>query len=177
MSTESDAYAKHQNLKLAAKDLGIPWQTLYVRLRKQGVSVTGNKSRYGGASDKLASHAESIFQGLVPCAKDMNLEKWQSKYDFTAGTQRVDVKASRKNRQSKRSEAMRWSFLFSKQAYECDFFCCFCLGEADKVEHVLLVPQDVVGAMQTMSVSCTSLSKWMDFEVKPHELAAFFDAL
>jgi len=177
MSTESDAYATHQNLKLAAKVLGMPWQTLYVKLKKQGVSVTGNKAMYGGPHDKLASHAESIFQGLVPCAQDKNHEKWQAKYDFMVGSQRVDVKASRKNRQSKRSEAMRWSFLFSKQTYECEFFCCFCLGEADKVDHILLVPQEIVGAMQTMSVSCKSVSKWMDFEVAPQDLAAFFDSL
>lgn len=54
MSIESDAYEKHKNLKLAAEELGIKWQYLYVILRKEGVAVCGDKSRYGSDKDRLA---------------------------------------------------------------------------------------------------------------------------
>lgn len=42
-----EAYEKHKNLKLAAIEVGMPWQMLYVHLRKLGVPVTGDKARYG----------------------------------------------------------------------------------------------------------------------------------
>ena len=176
MSIESECYGKHKNLKIAAQELGMKWQSLYVQLRKEGVPVTGDKSRYGRPSDQLAAKAEAIFQGLVPDALDKNAEKWQSKYDFLVnGRHRVDVKASNRNRQSQQSKAFRWSFLFTKQAYECDFFCCFCLAEdGESVSKILLIPHELVEGMQTMSVPCASKGKWGDFEIPSDEISKFF---
>ena len=62
---EVQAYAKHRNLKLAAGELGICWQTLYVRLKRAGVPVTGDKLRYGADRDRLGATCEAEFQRLV----------------------------------------------------------------------------------------------------------------
>lgn len=51
-----EAYRQHQNLKIAAQHVGIPWQTVYVHLRKAGEPVTGNKLKYGSETDRLAAH-------------------------------------------------------------------------------------------------------------------------
>ena len=179
MTIEAESYSKHKNLKLSATELGIPWQTLYVRLRNQGVAVTGDKARYGGPSDQLAVRAESIFKFLVPSALSKNDEQWQAKYDFLVhGIHRVDVKASRRNKQSKKSKALRWSFLFSQQSYECDFFCCFCLTEdGESVEKILLIPHELADGLQTMSVPCASRGKWGDFEIPSGELEDFFKSI
>lgn len=90
-----EAYQRHKNLKLAANELGIAWQTLYVHLRKAGVAVTGDKTRYGSDTDRLAAKAEDMFEALVPGAVNHNREQWQPKVDFTVGAVAVDVKASR----------------------------------------------------------------------------------
>ena len=179
MTIEADSYAKHKNLKIAATELGIPWQTLYVKLRRQGVAVTGDKARYGGPSDQLAVKAEALFKFLVPNAVSKNDEQWQAKFDFlVGGRNRVDVKASKRNKQSKRSKALRWSFLFSKQSYECDFFCCFCLTEdGEAVEKILLIPHEIAQGLQTMSVPCASRGKWGDYEIASGELADFFASI
>ncbi len=179
MTIEAESYAKHKNLKIAATELGIPWQTLYVRLRNQGVAVTGDKERYGSLSDQLAVKAEALFQKLVPFASNKNANQWQAKYDFlVGGSIRVDVKASKRKRQSKRSQAMRWSFLFARQSYECDFFCCFCLTEdGESVEKIILIPHEIAQGLQTMSVPCGSRGKWSDFEVASADLSEFFESI
>lgn len=89
------AYRKHQNLKIAAEQVGIPWQTVYVHLRKAGEPVTGDKCRYGSETDRLAARAEREFTRRVPFAEDQNKVKFQSKVDFLVGGYSVDVKAAR----------------------------------------------------------------------------------
>ena len=58
MNNIQSVYEKHKNLKLAANELGVKWQTLYVQLRNRGVPITGDKSRYGSDKDRLAARAE-----------------------------------------------------------------------------------------------------------------------
>src|SRR5690606_22461353 len=89
------AYREHQNLKVAAQHVGIPWQTVYVHLRKAGEPVSGNKLKYGSETDRLAARSERIFLDLVPFAEDQNTRQFQSKVDFRVGEFGVDVKASR----------------------------------------------------------------------------------
>ena len=72
MSKEIEAYRKHKNLKIAARELGMAWQALYVILRKAGEPVTGDKLRYGSDRDKLGALAEAEFKRLVPFAQDLN---------------------------------------------------------------------------------------------------------
>ena len=45
MTPEQIAYDKHKNLKLAASEIGLKWQTLYSRLKNQGVNIIGDKLR------------------------------------------------------------------------------------------------------------------------------------
>lgn len=174
MSDVAAAYQKHMNLKLAASELGIPWQTLYVKLRQLGVAVVGDKARYGSDRDRLAVMAEQEFQRLVPMATNANAINYQAKFDFTVGAIKVDVKASLPARGDQRFAATRWAFSIKKQTLICDFICCFCMNADKTVAKVLLVPKEFFAGLQSVSVPCAGRSKWLDYEVKPEELAPFF---
>ena len=90
-----ESYSRLKNLKLVGKEVGMPFQSVYLVLRKAGVSVTGDKSRYGSETDRLAAGAEREFMSLVPDAKNMNEVQFQSKIDFDVHGVTVDVKSSR----------------------------------------------------------------------------------
>lgn len=173
MSAEAEAYGRHKNLKLAASELGIGWQKLYTKLRSQGISVTGDKARHGRDSDKFAAAAERDFKRMVPRAVDANALRWQAKVDFDVDGISVDVKAAHPAMRQKPSKSLSWAFSVRRQAEVCDFFCCICYSASSEIEHVLLLPSEVLGDMQTLSVACAG-SKWMEFEVQPDELASFF---
>lgn len=179
MSIESDAYEKHKNLKLAAAELGINWGTLYARLRKQGVQVTGDKERHGSAADKLGRAGELLFKTLCPAAIDMNALRFQAPYDFVVHNHRVDVKVSSRNSFDKRNlDLKRWSFLVSHQIDRCDFLCCFCLADdGESITKVILTPSEIISGMQSISISCGGKSKWDEFIVPPGELETFFAEL
>jgi len=117
MQAVIEAYEKHKNLKLAANDVGLPWQTVYVHLKRAGVPVVG---------DKLRTMAETDFIKLVPFAIPTNTIRWQAKFDFQVASLKVDVKAAKPHRQSKRFDGMRWAFCMKKQTLSCDFIVCFC---------------------------------------------------
>jgi len=165
------------NLKLAANELGVAWQSLYVRLKKLGEPITGDKLRYGTDRDRLGALGESEFLRLVPFATNKNAGQYQSKYDFDVIDQKVDVKASRPRQLNKKFGAKSWSFSFKKQSLICDFICCFCMAEDRSIKHVLLVPSEFFKGLQTVSVSCEGNSKWLDYEIATDDLAAFFTAL
>lgn len=177
MSEEVLAYRKHMNLKLAAAELGVAWQSLYVRLKNLGEPIIGDKMRYGSDRDRLAAMAEEKFLQLVPFAIDQNKISWQSKVDFSVLGHLVDVKSARPRQLNKRFEALSWSFSFKKQSMVCDFVCCFCLDEEKAIEHVLLVPKEFFVGLQTVSVSRNGGSKWLDYAIPQQNLAGFFSAL
>lgn len=177
MNDEILAYRKHKNLKLAANELDMPWQTLYVHLKSYGEPVTGDKLRYGTDRDKLGALAEAKFHELVPFARDNNSHKFQSSYDFDVLGQKVDVKASMPRQLSKNYAAKSWSFSFKKQTFVCDFMCCFCFDENRQVEHVLLIPHEFFNGLQTISVSCSGFSKWLDYSVQGNDLPEFFQSI
>lgn len=176
-SAEELAYSKHMNLKLAAKELGICWQTLYSRLKTQGVNVVGDKLRYGADRDKLGVYGEQLFLQLVPFAKDKNLAKFQAKYDFDVLGYKVDVKAGKPRQLNKRFPQLAWSFSFKRQALICDFIVCFCLLEDKTIEKILLVPKEFFHGLQTVSVSMSGYSKWHDYSIEASELKSFFESL
>lgn len=177
MTPEAIAYAKHKNLKLAANDIGIKWQTLYARLKNQGVPITGDKLRYGTDRDKLSALAEAEFKRFVPSAISMNEIKWQYKYDFTVNNHKVDVKCSMPKKLSKKYQAQSWSFSFKKQTLICDFVCCFCMDHYKTTKNILLVPSEFFKGLQTVSVACSGNSKWLDYEIQGHELEDFFNSI
>jgi len=171
-------YRKHMNLKLAAEELGMVWQTLYVHLKKLGEPVIGDKNRYGSPSDKLSRMAEKLFQELVPLAEDQNSRQYQTKVDFLVNGYFVDVKSSLPRMLNKRfSKYLSWSFSFKKQSFISDFMCCFCLNEEKQIERVLLIPKELFDGLQTISVPRNGNSKWIDYEVSPDDLAKFFEEL
>ena len=174
MSIYSEAYKKHMNLKLAAAEIGLPWQTLYVNLKREGVAVVGDKLKYGSDRDRLGAMAEDEFIRLVPSAKSMNAIKHQSKYDFLVGTSKVDVKCSTPRQLNKKFSALSWSFSFKKQTFLCDFICCFCKDKNKETVKVLLVPKEFFVGLQTVSVSCSGESKWLDYEIDKNQLEQFF---
>ena len=165
------------NLKLAANELGIGWQTLYSRLKQMGEPVTGDKLRYGSDRDKLGAMAEAEFKRIVPFASDNNGRKFQSKYDFEVAGWKVDVKASLPHQLNKRYAALSWSFSFKKQSLICDFICCFCFSQDRVLDRILLVPREFFRGLQTVSVSCFGDSKWLDYEIAADDLAPFFSEL
>lgn len=167
-----ESYERLENLKLVGDEVGIPWQTVYVHLKSLGVPVKGNKSRYGSEADRFAAKAEKHFAELIPHAVDMNKKEFQAKYDFKVSGMKVDVKSSRLHKQSKHSEALRWSF--STKVQEC--FADFIVGIAYKdgePAHYFLFPCDVVRFLQSISVSQRG-GKWWDFEINKDELLTFF---
>lgn len=177
MNAEVLAYRKHMNLKLAASELGIAWQTLYVRLKKLGEPVVGDKLRYGNDRDKLAAKAEVLFKALVPYAVDHNRLQFQAKYDFDVAGFKVDVKASKPRQLHKKFSALSWAFSFKRQALVCDFIVCFCMDEDGAAEHILLVPSEFFRGLQTVSVSRDGGSKWLQYKISSEELAPFFAEL
>lgn len=170
-----DAYRQHKNLKVAASQVGIPWQTVYVHLRKAGEPVIGDKLKYGSDTDRLAARAEQQFLNWVPFADDQNTHQYQSKVDFLIGDFGVDVKASRLKRSGKNSS--RWMYSVKKQHAVADFFVCLGFDElGDQVESTILVPGEIARKHTTISHSCNG-GKWADYLINPAELAPFFRAL
>ena len=162
-----ESYSRLKNLKLAGLELGIPWQTVYVHLRAAGVPVTGDKSRYGSDTDRLAAKAETIFSTLVPNAENQNDHQFQAKVDFMVNGYSVDVKASRLRNG-------RWAFSLKKQELIADFFACFAFND-DDTYRTLLVPGEVCRYLQTISLSAVTHTKWWDYEIGADELRSFFD--
>ena len=172
-------YQELKHLKLVGEELQIPWQTVYWWLKKEGVEVTGDKSRYGGIQDQIGLIGERLFREDCPRATDENSNKFQAKYDYTLGEIKIDVKTSFVRQTKGRIEGRiypRWGFNCRTQQ-EADFIVCYCLdGEFDDytVEHTLLIPNEMVRGMQTLSVTKGG-SKWLDYSVSRDELKAFFE--
>lgn len=171
---EIEAYRRHRNLKLAADELGMKWQTLYVHLRAAGVRVTGDKARYGSAKDRLGSFGESLFATDVPEAIDSNDAQFQANIDFVIGGWSVDVKTAAPS-----ADGTRWAFSISKQKDRADFFVMFALDDAEtrNVMLVLLMPREIATTATTVSLPVSLKSKWADYIVDRRELSAFFLAL
>ena len=170
-----DAYKNHKHLKNAAEELGMCWQTLYVNLRRLNVPVTGDKSRYGSDSDRLAAKGERMFVELVPQAKDQNELKFQSKVDFIVNGFSVDVKTSSAKKSNKGTDKKRFGFSLKKQELIADFFVCIGINEDDV--YFFLIPNEVARNYQTMSISLSAKGKWWDYRVEPDSLAGFFSDL
>ncbi len=172
---EAEAYSRHMNLKLAAHELGMKWQTLYYRLKRAGVPVVGDKLRHGSDRDRLAARAERMFAELVPEASPLNAQRFQAKFDFDVNGHKVDVKAAIAGVKQKRSPgSLAWSFSFKRQSLVCDFIVCFCMESCESIVRVLLVPSEFFTGIQTVTVPVMGRSKWHEFTVEPHELRQFF---
>ncbi len=169
------AYNKHKNLKLAADELGVKWQTLYVQLRKLNIPVTGDKLKYGSNRDRLAARAEIEFQRLVPFAINQNKVKFQSKFDYFVGNEKVDIKASHLKPGNKRFKQVRWAFSVKRQELCADFIVCF--GMLDNGYKLFLIPGECVRYYQTISISNTGVSKWHQYAISPEDLTIFFKDL
>lgn len=176
MSDIAVVYNKHRNLKLAAAELGMKWQTLYVQLRKAGVPVTGDKLRYGSDSDRLAAIAELEFNKLVPFAENQNALKFQAKCDFLVGKEKVDVKCARLRRGCRRFPALRWAFCIKKQVVCADFMVCFAMLQEGGYR-TLLIPGELIRNLSTISLPQEGKSKWWQYEVAPSDIPEFFAAL
>ena len=170
-----ESYGRLKNLKLVGTELGMPWQTVYVYLKRAGVAVTGDKTRYGSDTDRLAARAEREFQRLVPDAINTNDQQFQSKVDFVIHGYLIDVKASLLRGQGPATKAKRWAFSVKKQEMVADFIVCFALQ--DEGYRTLLIPGDLLRRFQSISLAGRGGSKWWDYEVQPHSLAEFFKSL
>jgi len=172
-----DAYRKHRNLKLAAHDVGIPWQSVYVQLRNADEPVMGDKLKYGSDTDRLAARGEQIFQALVPGAISHNERKYQSKLDYTVRGYGIDVKTSTLKLSNKACKLRRWAFYTKKQEASADFVVCFGIAaDGESLAKVLLIPGEIIRKYTTVSLSEAG-GKWDDYSVEPDGLNAFFEAL
>ncbi|CRL44776.1 hypothetical protein SGGMMB4_02072 [Sodalis glossinidius str. 'morsitans'] len=88
------SYERLKNLKLVGLDVGIPWQTVYIYLKRNGVRVIADKARYGSATDRIVVIGEQWLKKDVPDAIDNNQIYFQSTIDFTVSKISVDVKTS-----------------------------------------------------------------------------------
>ena len=172
-----NAYRKHKNLKIAANELGIKWQDLYIKLCAFGEPVNGDKARYGSDSDKFAAKGEALFKSLVPSALDMNRNKFQSKYDFEVSGLKIDVKCSTKRLPSINSKQKRWAFSVKKQRLIADLVVCFGYDDDGRtVETCLAIPGDICRNHGTISLSCRG-GKWADYAINTEELNNFVISL
>jgi hypothetical protein len=178
MDIQIQAYEKHKNLKIAANELGMKWQTLYVHLKKNNIPVTGDKLRYGSDTDRLAARAELLFQKLVPYAEDQNALKFQSKIDFVVGVDgvKVDIKAATLKQGCKAYTAKRWSFSVKKQELIADYIVCFAFYDLDG-HKTFLLPSELIRNYQTISISENGKSKWNQYEITDDDLLIFFNEI
>lgn len=169
-------YKEHKNLKVVASHANIPWQKVYVHLKKAGIAVTGDKLRYGSETDKLARKGELYFLSKVPFAIDQNNIQFQSKFDFEVNGFSVDVKSSTQRKSNKNNNPDRWAFSSKKQESEADFFVL--LGYCDGgFKYCWLIPGEIARHYQTISISCVSRKKWWEYEIDADDLADFFNDL
>lgn len=175
------SYERLKNLKLVGEELNIPWQTVYVHLKRSGVKVTGDKARYGSATDRVAIIGENRFRDTVPIAIDNNKLQYQSTVDFTVGNVKVDIKTARIRRyqdaRTAKNTAPRWGFCINKQLDIADFFVFYALDENDQVKHVFLMPHEIVTTCSTISIPESLASKWADYKVNESDLLPFFRAI
>lgn len=171
------AYEKHKNLKLAAKELNINFHTLYWNLKKNGVSVSGDKERYGSEKDRFGVHAEKLFSQIVPYAVDMNSKKFQAKCDFDVNGILVEVKAAKRQMLGVGNGGDRWSFNIKRQITECDFYVFFAFSVEKILEKIFLIPADVICGKTTVSISANGTSKWHPYEVSSDDLLNIFDSI
>lgn len=180
-----DTYDKHLNLKLAAAELDIKWQTLYWHLSKANHPVIGDKETYGSPTDKMAKKLEDYFNAIVPHAVPYNADKFQASVDFSVNGCRVDIKSATKKdaykNNPKKNPNFRWAFSTKVQGNSSDFMVMFCMSgysceDFGVIEKILLIPKEFYKNKQSISVSCTK-SKWYDFEVSKEELKEFFSSV
>ena len=167
-----NVYEKHKNLKLAANEIGVKWQTLYYHLKENNIPVTGDKSKYGSATDKLAAKAELYFKELIPYAKNNNDYQYQAKVDFMVGNLKVDIKSSELHFSSKKFKSKRWAFSVKKQEFQADFIVAF--GYENDNVTIFLFPSETIRYFQTVSINPYGKSKWLDYSVTKDELIEFF---
>jgi hypothetical protein len=178
LDREVQAYERHRSLKAAAAELGIPWTTLYARLKRAGVQVVGDPLRHGDERARLGALAEAEFHRLVPDATAENLSKHHAPVDFHVRGYAVDVKCARPRQVDRRYPARSWTFSIKpRQTLHCDFLCCFCMAGDAGFDHILLIPREFFSGLRTIAVMCSGAGKWLDYATPPGELSAFFDAL
>lgn len=173
------AYEKHKNLKLAAEELGMKFQNLYYHLKKAGISVTGDKERYGSDKDKFAAKCEGVFSLLVPESINQNKLAYQSKIDFLVNGIGVDVKGAKIQKPGRSPGGHRWMFSIKKQLIEAEFFVLMGFDDADteKPKAIYLVPSELIAAHQSISISCFGKSKWHAYEIDAAELSDTFKSM
>jgi len=170
-----EAYSDLKHLKLTGERVGIPWQTVYIKLKAAGIAVNGDKQRYGSISDKLAAKAEQLFAYLVPFANDNNETEFQSSIDFNIGSITIDVKASALKEYPNSRDAPKWGFCVNRQKDTADYFVMFAYDKGgERVVHTFLIPNEIANKRTTISIPASMNSKWADYEIMQKDLTPFF---
>lgn len=176
-----ERYHSLKNLKMVGAELGLPWQTVYSRLKRAGVAITGDKERYGSETDRVAARGERWFKRVIPEAEDQNKLTYQPRFDFLVRGLKVDVKTSRP-RVSPRG-VFQWIWSVKKQEAEADFFVCLAItSRADDagVHRALLVPGELARRYQSIRASHDGkrmTGKWADYACTSADLRNFFEGI
>lgn len=175
-----DSYGRLKNLKLVGKEVGIPWQTVYVHLKKSGIQVAGDKARYGSVSDRISIIGEQAFKKLIPYSTDNNEPKFQSKIDFFINGYSVEIKTSRLHQKriiNGKKESEKWCFCINKQKDKADFFVLYALDNHLSISHIFLIPNEIATTKSTISIPLSLSSKWADYKISEDGLVSFFKEL
>lgn len=167
------SYEKEKNIKKVGDITGIKWQTVYWYLKKAGVSVCGDKSRYGSKTDKFAYIGEKYVENLIPNSINQNSIMFQPKIDFIINTYRVDVKSSKLVEKDN-----RWAFSIKKQMRVSDYFILLAYDTDGNnvIAHFVLPTEMLLKSIQTISIPKNyNHSKWGDFFISKEDLKIFFD--
>lgn len=124
---------------------------------------------------------ERMFRKTFPEAEDQNEKSFQPEFDFFLKDLKLDVKTSfPRDMKSRGTKVLyRWGFNTRRQQ-NADYIVCYCMDgdfEDYTLNCILLIPNEFIVGMQTVSVSCKGRSKWLDFVITEDELKQFIDQL
>lgn len=171
------AYQAHGNIKAVCAETGCPPYVAFVWLKKSGALKVDDKSIYGSNSCRMGGLAEREFQRLVPNAMNANehIRQGCPSFDFDISGTTVDVKYS-----SIRDSTGGWLFKTAihkrlRPDYYVSFFATHKSGLLSDGYRCFVFPHELIADRnQVFLRPDDKQSHWLDFEIAPGDLAAFF---
>ncbi|MEY4910097.1 MAG: hypothetical protein RL260_3815 [Pseudomonadota bacterium] len=174
-----DHYAASGDMRAAAAEAGISTLLGFKLLKMSGAMLVSDRLKFGSAGQKLGALAEVEFQRLVPNAKQMNTnERQHPGFDFLAGSNRVDVKASSIRKSG------GWIFTLNAmpaRGYGADYYVLIAALAGQTLSagyDMYIIPAEMFSASPIGSVCIRQNKKvahWAcEFLCSPDDAAAFF---
>jgi len=167
-------YAETPSVVEIARRIGSTPGAVGYHLYKAGVTLTGDKLRYGCERDKQARKAELFVLSQLNGAVDHNAAQFQPKTDVTYRGFRIEVKSS--VLQHRRGQLIL-SFMVEKQPHIVDLFVC--VGYFNSNDDVPLTVYVIPGHLAPrwcIKITLTGRSKYERFRIRfPSKLKARVD--